>query len=224
MSWESTALYYRLINEGIRDRMGQLHSARCVLVSVDFQPIETLQQQGAWDQAGEQLARAARQVEAGGADFLLLCTNTMHKVAPQIEASINIPFIHLADATARRIRQRGVRTVGLLGTRFTMEQAFYRGRLEEHGLEVLVPPADERDLIHRVIYNELCLGQIHAASRAAYLHSMDALRDRGAEGIIAGCTEIGMLVQQTDTDIPLFDTTAIHAEAAVAAALGEEAL
>lgn len=223
MSWESTALYYRLINEGIRDRMGQLHSARCVVVSVDFQPIETLQQQGAWDQAGEQLARAARQVEAGGADFLLLCTNTMHKVAPQIEASINIPFIHLADATARRIRQRGVRTVGLLGTRFTMEQAFYRGRLEEHGLEVLVPPADERDLIHRVIYNELCLGQIHAASRAAYLHSMDALRDRGAEGIIAGCTEIGMLVQQTDTDIPLFDTTAIHAEAAVAAALGEEA-
>ncbi len=221
MSWESTALYYRLINESVRARLGGLHSAPIVMVSVDFQPIETMQQAGEWGAAGKALAAAARQVEAAGADFLLLCTNTMHKVAPQIEAAIDIPFLHLADATAERVRARGVTTVGLLGTRFTMEQDFYRGRLESQGLTVLTPDAAGREMVHRVIYDELCLGQVRDASRHAYIRVIDDLIDAGAEGIIAGCTEIGMLVSQEDTAVPLFDTTVIHAEAAVAAALGE---
>ncbi len=223
MSWESTTLYYRLINEGVRRRLGGLHSAPIVMVSVDFQPIETMQQAGDWDAAGKALATAAQQVQAAGADFLLLCTNTMHKIAPQIEAAITVPFLHLADATAERIRQQGIQTVGLLGTRFTMEQDFYRGRLEAHGLEVIVPEAAERDLVHRVIYDELCLGHVRDDSRRAYLAIIDELAGRGAAGVIAGCTEIGMLVQQADTAVPLFDTTAIHAEAAVAAALEDSA-
>lgn len=220
MSWESTELYYRLINEGVKRALGGLHSAKIVLVSVDFQEIETLQHENEWPKAGEILARAGQQVEAAGADFLLICTNTMHKVAPQIEAAINIPILHLADATARRIEAEGMTTIGLLGTNFTMEQDFYKGRLEENfGLKVLVPPQADREIVHRVIYDELCLGQVKDASRDAYLRIMEDLRDKGAEGIIEGCTEIVMLVQQEHTDIALFDTTAIHAQEAVMAAL-----
>lgn len=220
MSWESTELYYRLINEGVKTQLGGLHSAKIALVSVDFHEIETMQHQGDWDGAGRVLAQAAKQVEAAGADFLLICTNTMHKVAPQIEAAINIPILHLADATAQRIKETGMKTIGLLGTNFTMEQDFYRGRLEQkHGLNVLVPSKEDRELVHRVIYDELCLGQVKEDSRQAYLRIMEDLRSRGAEGIIEGCTEIVMLVQQEHTDIPLFDTTSIHAQTAVLQAI-----
>lgn len=220
MSWESTALYYRLINEGVRARLGGLHSARIALVSVDFQEIEDMQRSGDWAGAGGALGQAAGQVEAAGADFLLICTNTMHKVADQVQEAIGIPLLHLADATARRIRAAGMETVGLLGTKFTMEQDFYRGRLiEEHGLSVLVPPEPDREIVHRIIYDELCLGQVKDASREAYLRIMEGLRERGAEGIIEGCTEIVMLVQQQHTDIPLFDTTSIHAQEAVVEAI-----
>jgi aspartate racemase len=220
MSWESTALYYRWINERVKERLGGLHSARIVLLSVDFQEIEELQHQGRWDRAGLLLAQEAQQVEAAGADFLLLCTNTMHKVAPYIERAVRIPFVHIADATAERIKAQGITTVGLLGTRFTMEDDFYAGRLrEKHGLRVLVPPPEDREIVHRVIYEELVLGVIRDESRAEFLRIMAALRQEGAEGIIEGCTEIVMLVQQQHTDIPLFDTTAIHAEKAVEMAL-----
>jgi aspartate racemase len=221
MSWESTALYYRLINEGVNRRLGGLHSAQIVMVSVDFEPIEAMQTAGDWEAAGTTLAEAARQVEAGGADVLLICTNTMHKVVPQVQDAIGIPLLHIADATARRIKAAGMETVGLLGTNFTMEQDFYKGRLiDEYGLNVLVPPKADRDLIHRVIYDELCLGVVEDASREEYLRIIEDLRARGAEGIIEGCTEIVMLVQQAHTDVPLFDTTSIHAEAAVLQALG----
>ena len=220
MSWESTELYYRWINELVKEKLGGLHSAKIVLVSVDFQEIETLQHQNRWDEAGMALAQAAQQIEAAGADFLLICTNTMHKVAPQIEAAINIPILHLADATAVRIQQRGLKKVGLLGTNFTMEQDFYRGRLEQHGLEVIVPNAADRAIVHGVIYNELCLGKVADASRQEFLRIIDDLHAQGAEGIIEGCTEIVMLVQQQHTAVPLFDTTAIHAETAVNRALG----
>lgn len=220
MSWESTELYYRWINESVKRRLGGLHSAEIVLVSVDFHAIETLQHQGNWQQAGERLARAAQQVEAGGADFLLICTNTMHKVAPQIEQAISIPLLHLADATAERVKQQGIKRVGLLGTQFTMEQDFYRGRLQQmHGLDVIVPPAADRQHVHRVIYDELCLGTVLDSSRSAYLRIIDDMVEAGAEGVIEGCTEIVMLVQQRHTNVPLFDTTAIHAEAAVTRAL-----
>lgn len=220
MSWESTALYYRLINQGINTRLGGLHSARIVLVSVDFEEIEEMQRNGNWVGAGHALAQAARQVEAAGADFLLICTNTMHKVASQVQEAITIPLLHLADATATRIKARGMHTIGLLGTKFTMEQDFYRGRLEErHGLRVLVPPAPDRKLVHRVIYDELCMGVVKEESRVAFLRIIADLRRRGAEGIIEGCTEIVMLVQQQHTDAPLFDTTSIHTEEAVLQAL-----
>ncbi len=220
MSWESTALYYRWINEGVRERLGGLHSAQIALLSVDFQPIEELQHAGHWDEAGAALAEAARHVQAAGADFLLLCTNTMHKVAPQIEAAITIPFLHIADATAARIKQQGMHTIGLLGTKFTMQQPFYAGRLaEKHGLRVLVPPPDDQEIVHRVIYDELVLGVVREESREQFLRIMADLHARGAQGIIEGCTEIVMLVQQRHTAIPLFDTTAIHAQAAVEMAL-----
>jgi len=219
MSWESTELYYRLINEGVKARLGGLHSARIALVSVDFQEIEAMQRQEDWEGAGHILAQAARQVEAAGADLLLICTNTMHKVAPQVEEAINIPILHLADATAERVKAAGMKTIGLLGTLFTMEQDFYRGRLVEmHGLDVLVPPKPDREIVHRIIYDELCLGVVNDASRDEYLRIMGDLQRRGAEGVIEGCTEIVMLVEQRHTDIPLFDTTSIHAEAAVAEA------
>jgi len=219
MSWESTALYYRLINEETRRRLGGLHSARLVLVSLDFQEVEVLQNQGDWTAAAGLLASAARQVELAGADVLLICTNTMHKVADDIAASISIPLLHLADATADRIVDAGVNTVGLLGTRFTMEHNFYKDRLEARGIEVLTPPSAGRELVHRVIYEELCVGAVKTDSRARFLEIIDDLVRRGVEAVVAGCTEIGMLVNEEHTDVTLFDTTRIHAEQAVALAL-----
>jgi aspartate racemase len=221
MSWESTVPYYRQINEAVKTRLGGLHSARIVLYSVDFAEIERLQHDGDWDAAGAMLAEAAQALVRAGVDFIVLCTNTMHKVAPAIEAATNIPLLHIADSTAAAIRRAGLSCVGLLGTRFTMEQAFYRGRLaERHGIEVLVPEPDDRDRVHRVIYEELCLGRVDDASRAAYQDVMRRLVERGAQGIILGCTEISMLVGAQDASVPLFDTTAIHAAAAVEVALG----
>ncbi len=220
MSWESTELYYRLINEGVKAELGGLHSAKLALVSVDFHEIEQRQHAGDWDSAATLLAKAARQVEAAGADFLLICTNTMHKVAAQIAAAITIPILHIADATAAQIKAAGIKRVGLLATAFTMEESFYRGRLEqEHGLTVLVPPADDRAIIHRVIYEELCLGIIRDEARQAYLRIIAALQAAGAEAVILGCTEITLLVQPQHTAARLFDTTAIHAAAAVKQAL-----
>ena len=220
MSWESSELYYRWINEGVKARLGGLHSAKIALYSVDFQEIEEMQHRGDWDAAGKALAQAAQRIEAAGADFLVICTNTMHKVAPAITAAIAIPLLHIADATAERIKADGFHTIGLLGTNFTMEQDFYRGRLvERHGLDVLVPNEADRRIVHRIIYEELVLGQVQDASRNEYLRIIEALVARGAEAIILGCTEITLLVQQEHTAIPLFDTTAIHAEAAVALAL-----
>ena len=220
MSWESTALYYQWINDLVKKELGGLHSAQIAMVSVDFQGIEELQHRGEWDEAGEVLSKAAQQIEAAGADFLLICTNTMHKVAPQIEAAIEIPLLHIADATADEIKKRGMKTIGLLGTQFTMEQDFYAGRLaDKHGLKVLVPEKEDREIVHRVIYDELVLGEVKDTSRAEYLRIMGQLQDEGAEGVIEGCTEIVMLVQQNHTAIPLFDTTAIHARKAVEMAL-----
>ena len=222
MSWESTELYYRWINENVKKKLGKLHSAKIVLVSVDFQEIEILQHQNEWQKAGTVLAQAAQQVQAAGADFLLICTNTMHKVAPQIQQTITIPIMHLADATATRIKQAGFKKVGLLGTNFTMEQDFYKGRLiQKHGLEVIVPPPEDRQFVHHVIYNELCLGQVTTSSRDEFLRIINDLQAQGAEGIIEGCTEIVMLVKQEHTAVPLFDTTAIHAEEAVNLALAD---
>jgi len=220
MSWESTALYYRWINELVREKLGGLHSAQIAMYSVDFQEIEILQHKGEWDATGEILAKASQQIEAAGADFLLICTNTMHKVAPQIEAAINIPLLHIADATAEKIKADGIQNIGLLGTRFTMEQDFYAGRLrDKHGLKVILPSKQDREIVHRVIYEELVLGIVRDESCREYLRIMEDLRTQGAEGVIEGCTEIVMLVQQEHTDIPLFDTTAIHAQAAVEMAL-----
>ena len=219
MSWESTELYYRRINEETKRALGGLHSAPIAMVSVDFQEIEELQHRGDWAAAAEILVEKARQVELAGADFLLICTNTMHRIADEIEAAIGIPLLHLADATATRIQEAGATTVGLLGTKFTMEQDFYRGRLEQHGLEVLVPSQEDRDTVHRVIYDELCLGEVRDGSRTEYLRIIEQLHAAGAEGVIEGCTEIGLLVQQEHTRIPLFDTAAIHAQVAVAEAL-----
>jgi aspartate racemase len=211
MSWESTVPYYRLINETIKARLGGLHSAKIVLYSVDFHEIEQLQRSGDWDVAGTLLAHAARSLELAGADFLALCTNTMHKVAGAIEAAVSIPLLHLADATAEDIRAAGLRKVGLLGTRFTMEQAFYVERLEQRGLQVWVPEQQDRDIVHRVIYDELCMGKIRSESRDAYRRIMASLTARGMEAIILGCTEIALLVDQRDATVPLFDTAAIHA-------------
>jgi aspartate racemase len=220
MSWESTASYYRALNEGVREACGGLHSAKILLHSVDFAPLEALQHAGDWDAIAEQLAAAARSVQAGGADFLMLCTNTMHKVAPQIEAAIDIPLLHIADATAGALQARGIRRVGLLGTAFTMEQDFYKGRIAgRYGIDVLVPDQEARRLVHRVIYDELCLGRTESASREAYLDIVADLSAQGAEAVILGCTEIGMLIGQKDTQVQLFDTTAIHAARAVALAL-----
>ena len=215
MSWESTALYYRILNQQVKQRLGGLHSAQLVLYSVDFQPIEQLQAAGEWQQAGEMLAAAAQNLERAGAQFIVLCTNTMHKVAPQISAAVSVPLLHIADATGRRIQQAGLRKVGLLATRFTMEQAFYRGRLEQQfNLQVIVPEEEDRALVHQVIYHELCLGTINPASRQRYRQIMQQLVDQGAEAIILGCTEITLLVDDSDASVPLFDTTLIHAEEA----------
>ncbi len=219
MSWESTALYYRLINQETRRRLGGLHSAPLVLVSVDFEPIERLQAADDWDAAGELLASRAGEVAAAGADFLLLCTNTMHRVAGAIEEAVEIPLLHLADATAQRIAADGHTRVGLLGTRFTMEQPFYRERLESTGLEVLVPDSAGREQVHRIIYDELCQGEIRPESREGYQAVVAELEAAGAECIIAGCTEITLLLQPEDCVLPLYDTAQIHALAAVERAL-----
>ena len=216
MSWESTALYYKSINEGVKAKLGGLHSAKVCLYSVNFDEIEKLQHQGNWDETAVILGDAAKSVEAGGADFLLICTNTMHKVAPEIAAEIAIPILHIADATASRLLADGVKKVGLLGTRFTMEQAFYKSRLtEKFGIEVIVPDDDDRTVVHDVIYKELCLGEIKASSKKQYLDIVKSLKDQGAEAVIMGCTEITLLISQQDTNVPLYDTTAIHAEEAV---------
>lgn len=221
MSWESTLPYYRVINETVRARLGGLHSAKLVLYSVDFHEVERLQHAGDWEAAGRLLAEAAQALQAAGADFLVLCTNTMHRVAPAIEAAVRIPLLHIADPTADAIRAAGCQTVGLLGTAFTMEQAFYKDRLRErHGLQVLVPDAATRAEVHRIIYEELCLGRTEEASRAYYRAAMAALVAQGAQAIILGCTEISLLVGQEDAAVPLFDTTAIHARAAAEKGVG----
>ena len=220
MSWESTALYYRIINEQVKQQLGGLHSARSLMYSVDFHEIEQLQVAGEWQKAGEILTAAAVSLERGGADFIVLCTNTMHKVAGQITVAVNIPLLHIADATAERIRQSGVKRVGLLATAFTMEQAFYKGRLQqEYGIEVRVPAAAQRKVVHDIIYQELCLGIIRDESRARYREIIAQLVADGAEAIILGCTEITLLVKPEDASVPLFDTTLIHAQDAVKVAL-----
>jgi aspartate racemase len=220
MSWESTVPYYRIINRVIGERLGGLHSAKMAVYSVDFHEIEGLQQTGRWTEAGAVLVAAARAVQHAGAEFLVLCTNTMHKVAPQIEAAVDLPLLHIADATAARIKATGLKRVGLLGTRFTMEEEFYRGRLEgHHGLEVQVPGAERRATVDRIIYDELCRGRVLEESRVLYQQAISGLVQRGAEGIILGCTEIGLLLRPQDADVPLFDTAEIHAEEAARYAL-----
>ncbi len=220
MSWESTVPYYRQINEVIKQRLGGLHSAKLILYSVDFYEIERLQHAGDWTAAGKLLGHAARSLELGGADFLVLCTNTMHKVAADIEAAVRIPLFHIADPTAVEIKNAGFSKVGLLGTRFTMEQAFYKARLtERHGLEVITPEPDDRAVVHRIIYEELCLGKILEESRSEYRQIIARLVRQGAEAIILGCTEIALLVSPQDSPVPLFDTTGIHARGAAAWAL-----
>jgi len=220
MSWESKIGYYRLINEGVKNALGELHSAKIAMVSVDFDPIAKLQHVGDWEETGRLLADAALSIQSAGAEFLLICTNTMHKVAPQIEAAINIPILHIADATADVLIRKGIKTVGLLGTAFTMEQDFYRGRLQDkHGIHVVIPNAEDRQIVHNVIYQELVLGNQKDKSRAEYLRIIDQLASQGAEAVILGCTEIGMLVSQDDTDIMLLDTTAVHAAGAVEVAI-----
>jgi aspartate racemase len=220
MSWESSLEYYRIINETVKERLGGLHSAECVMYSIDFAPMEVLQQQGRWLEAAQHLVRVARNVEKAGADFVVLCTNTMHKVANDIQANISIPMLHIADATAQKVKMAGLKTIGLLGTRFTMEEDFYKSRLsQKYGLTVLIPDNEEREIVHRVIYDELVLGEIRSESRSHYLQIMERLVQSGAEGIILGCTEIGLLVHNEDSRVPLFDTTKIHAVAAVEYAL-----
>ena len=220
MSWESSAEYYRLINSLVKERLGGLHSAKSVMISVDFAEIETLQREGRWEEAAQSLIAAAQSLQRAGAELVLLCTNTMHKVAADIGASIQVPFLHIADATAEAIKAQGLTTVGLLGTRFTMEQDFYVGRLtQDHGLQVLIPEPAEREMIHRVIYDELVLGDVRASSKAQYLAVIDRLIAHGAQGIILGCTEIGLLIRADDCRAPVFDTTRLHAQAAIAWAL-----
>ena len=223
MSWESSALYYRLINAGVRDRLGALHSAELLMYSVDFAPIEALQHAGDWQGAAKVLIDAARRLEAGGADFFLIGTNTMHRVADEVSGAVDIPLLHIADATARVLQDKGIRRVGLLGTAFTMELDFYRGRIsDEFGIDVVVPELHDRQMVHDIIYQELCRGRIDDDSREAYLAIIDRLREADIDGVILGCTEIGLLISQADTDVPLFDTTEIHARAAVTRALDED--
>ena len=219
MSWESSALYYRLLNEAVRERRGGLHSARCVLLSVDFAEIERLQVAGEWETAGTVLAADARALQAAGADLVVLCTNTMHKVADALTDVLDVPLLHIGDVTAAAVRAAGLRRVGLLGTAFTMEQPFLVERLARHGLEVLVPGADDRAEVHRVIFEELCLGVVREESRQAYVEVIERLVADGAEGVILGCTEIELLLGAGDVDVPVFATTSLHVEAAVAAAL-----
>lgn len=223
MSWESTTTYYRYLNEGVKQAKGGLHSAKVVINSVDFAEIEQLQRQGDWQQSGELLAGAARSLQAAGADFFLIATNTMHKVASQVEQAVDIPLLHIADATGEALVNQGITTVGLLGTAFTMEQAFYKQRLTDRfGIQVIVPNGVQRRLVHDVIYQELCLGQVNRRSKDDFCTIIEELASNGAQGVILGCTEIGLLVSQTDVAVPLFDTVAIHAKAAVKEALNLE--
>ncbi|MFG1699776.1 aspartate/glutamate racemase family protein [Nonomuraea sp. NPDC049309] len=223
MSWESSAEYYRMLNEETRRRLGGHHCAKSIMLTVDFAEIEAMQRDGAWDRAGELLARAAGSLERAGADLIVLCTNTMHQVADAIEGAVNVPFVHLVDATARRIAAAGLTTVGLLGTRFTMEMGFYRERMRGHGIDVLVPGEPDRTLVHDVIYQELTLGRVEPASREAYRRVIADLAGRGAQGVILGCTEITLLVGQDDSPVPVFDSTRIHVEAALDLALVPDA-
>ena len=215
MSWESTESYYRLINEGIKARLGNLHSADLLIHSVDFAPIEALQAQGAWDEMGKVLANSGKRLQAAGAQGLLIATNTMHKVVDDVQAAINVPIIHIADVTAVAIKQQGLTKIALLGTQFTMVEEFYKQRLIHAGLQVLIPENDARAEVHRIIYEELCQGQLLDSSRQYYQQVIKDLADKGAKGVILGCTEIGLLIQQADSPISVFDTTAIHAAAAV---------
>lgn len=219
MSWESTSLYYQQINKMIQHRLGKLHSAKIVLISVDFSEIEALQHKGLWKEAGEYLTTQAMNLEKAGADGILLCTNTMHKIASHIEASISIPFIHIADATAKEILSQNIHKVGLLGTAFTMEQEFYKNRLENQKIDILIPNSESRKIVHHIIYEELCLGIINQDSKQKYIDIVEALIADGAEGIILGCTEIGMLIGDVEFSVPIFDTTEIHAKEAVNFAL-----
>lgn len=221
MSWESSASYYRIINEAVKEQLGGLHSAKCILYSVDFDEIERYQTEGDWNAAGTSLSDAARSLEKAGADFIVICTNTMHKVVDQIEKSIHIPVLHIADATAKQIHHAGIGRVGLLGTRYTMEQDFYKERLTSKGINVMTPPEEERQQINRIIFEELCLGKIEDGSRHYYKSVIARLVADGAEGIILGCTEIGLLISPEDAAVPLFDTAEIHAVEAVKLALKE---
>lgn len=219
MSWESTSEYYRIINEEIKERLGGLHSAKCLINSVDFEEIERCQSSGDWDGAGEILGNAAYSLQKGGADFIIICTNTMHKVVGKIKAKIDIPVLHIADATAKEIKRKDIQKVGLLGTKYTMEQDFYKSRIEENNIKVIVPSEKNRKEINKVIYTELCLGKIVSQSREYYKRVIEELMQKGAQGIILGCTEIGLLIKQENVSVPIFDTTHIHAIEAVKVAL-----
>ncbi|MDA1782600.1 aspartate/glutamate racemase family protein [Bacillus cereus] len=219
MSWESTSEYYRIINEEIKERLGGLHSAKCLINSVDFEEIERCQSSGDWDGAGEILGNAAYSLQKGGADFIIICTNTMHKVVEKIKEKIDIPVLHNADATAKEIKRKDIQKVGLLGTKYTMEQDFYKSRIEEHDIKVIVPSGTNREKVNEVIYTELCLGKIVVQSREYYKRVIEELVQEGAQGIILGCTEIGLLIKQENVSVPIFDTTHIHAIEAVKVAL-----
>ena len=221
MSWESTVTYYQVINETIKRELGGLHSAKILLYSVDFDEIEKCQASGEWDRSADVLTDAAVRLERAGADFIVICTNTMHKVAPQVSARISIPIIHIAEATAEKLKEQGIATVGLLGTKYTMTQDFYKAKLTEAGIHVVIPDESDVETVNSVIYDELCLGGIRRESKEKYLAIIDKLADAGAQGVILGCTEIGLLVHQEDTDLPVFDTTLIHAEKAALSSIGE---
>ena len=221
MSWESTVTYYQLLNKGIKDALGGLHSAKVLLYSVDFYEIESLMSRGAWDKAAELLGDVAARLEQAGADMILICTNTLHKVAPQVQAKIRVPLVHIAEAAAETLKEQGISRVGLLGTQYTMTQEFYRDKLVERGIEVLIPEGDDIELVNRVIFDELCLGIVKEESRAEYLRVIAALQQRGVQGILLGCTELGLIVAKEDVSLPLYDTTEIHAKKALALALAE---
>ena len=214
MSWESTVTYYKIINETVKEKLGGLHSAKCILYSIDFQEIEECQANGNWEKSGEILGEAANNLEKAGADFIVICTNTMHKVINQIKEKISIPILHIAEMTAEKILEKGLKNIALLGTKYTMEQDFYKSKLIEKGINVIIPDKNDIEIINKVIYDELCLGTINSNSKKKFLEIVDKLRSKGAEGIILGCIEIGLLIKNEDTDVPLFDTAVIHAEEA----------
>ena len=214
MSWESTVTYYKIINETVKEKLGRLHSAKCILYSVDFQEIEECQTNGNWEKSGEILGEAAYNLEKAGADFIVICTNTMHKVVNQVKEKISVPILHIAEMTAEKILEKGLKNIALLGTKYTMEQDFYKSKLIEKGINVIIPDKNDIETINEVIYDELCLGTINFNSKKKFLEIVDKLRSKGAEGIILGCTEIGLLIKNEDTDVPLFDTAIIHAEQA----------